>query len=97
MSSKLLVGNLPLDTVDSELTALFNSLGFDCDAEIITDSKSGRPKGFAFVSFGTRSDALSAMKVAESATIKGRLITINACEKKTVSQSFFSRIFSLGT
>lgn len=94
MSNRLLIGNLPLDSVDSELIALFKSLGFDCDVEIIVDSKSGRPKGFAFVGFSSRAVALSAMEIARDSKINGRLITINACAKKSASQSLLSRIFS---
>ncbi|NEO84502.1 MAG: RNA-binding protein [Spirulina sp. SIO3F2] len=54
MSIRLYVGNLPKDTVDREaLQEMFSSHGSDISTKVIKDRKTGKCRGFAFVTVPT--------------------------------------------
>ena len=46
---KLYVGNLPWSVTDSDLEALFSTVGEVTSARVITDRDTGRSRGFGFV------------------------------------------------
>ena len=47
--SKLYVGNLPYETSESDLQALFKGSGQVSSINIVRDRATGRARGFAFV------------------------------------------------
>ena len=49
MTTKLYLGNLPYQTTESELQALFGATGEVSTINIIRDRATGQPRGFAFV------------------------------------------------
>jgi RNA recognition motif-containing protein len=49
MSTKLYVGNLPYETSESDLQALFESAGGVSTVTIVRDRATGQARGFAFV------------------------------------------------
>lgn len=54
MSIRLYVGNLPKETVDREaLHAVFSGFGEDVSTKVIKDRKTGKCRGFAFVTVPT--------------------------------------------
>lgn len=54
MSIRLYVGNLPKDTVDRDaLQEMFSSHGSDISTKVIKDRKTGKCRGFAFVTVPT--------------------------------------------
>ncbi|MGV0024353.1 RNA recognition motif domain-containing protein [Phormidesmis priestleyi] len=53
MSIRLYVGNLPEDLTRQELEAVFAEAGDDASAKIITDRKTGKCRGFGFVTVKT--------------------------------------------
>ena len=53
MTRKLYVGGLPFETTDTELRTLFEQAGKVDSAVVITDSFSGRSKGFGCVEMST--------------------------------------------
>jgi hypothetical protein len=53
MVRKLYVGGLPFETTDAELRALFEQVGKVDSAVVITDSVSGRSRGFGCVEMST--------------------------------------------
>ena len=61
MARKLYVGGLPFETTDAELRAWFEQAGKVDSAVIITDSFSGRSKGFGCVEMSTNAGARRAI------------------------------------
>ena len=54
MDVKLYVGNLDYGTTEEDLRTLFAQAGNVTSVALIKDRDSGRSKGFAFVTLGTR-------------------------------------------
>jgi hypothetical protein len=77
VAKKLYVGNLPYDTTDSELRAMFEEFGVVDSAQVIMDRDSGRSKGFAFVEMSNGQEAQNAINALNGKDIKGRPLTVN--------------------
>ena len=80
MAKKLYVGNLSYDTTEETLHTLFAEVGEVESVTIITDQRSGRPKGFGFVEMGTEEAASAAIERLNGQPLDGR--EINVAEAK---------------
>lgn len=74
---KLFVGSLPWSMSGQSLQDLFSSYGDIVEAIIISDSMSGRSKGFGFVTFATEEAAQKAQSEMDGKDIEGRKIVVN--------------------
>lgn len=77
MSTKLYVGNLPFETTEAELEALFAQAGTVETVNVIRDRDTGRARGFAFVEMASASDAQSAIALLNAKPLGGRNLTVN--------------------
>jgi RNA recognition motif-containing protein len=77
MEAKLYVGNLPYNTVDSDLQDLFSKAGTVKSAQVIKDRQSGRSKGFGFVEMSSAEEAQSAITMFHGKDYSGRPLTVN--------------------
>jgi len=77
MGKKLYVGNLPFDTDDGALSALFSPIGTVESAKIITDRDTGRSKGFGFVEMSTDEEAANGIAQLNGTDHSGRPLTVN--------------------
>jgi RNA recognition motif-containing protein len=77
MEAKLYVGNLPYNTVDADLQALFSQAGTVKSAQVIKDRQSGRSKGFGFVEMSSEEEAQSAITMFHGKDYSGRPLTVN--------------------
>jgi RNA recognition motif-containing protein len=77
MEAKLYVGNLPYNTVDADLQALFSQAGTVKSAQVIKDRQSGRSKGFGFVEMSSAEEAQSAITMFHGKDYSGRPLTVN--------------------
>jgi cold-inducible RNA-binding protein len=59
--NKLYVGNLPYTADDAQLRNLFSKHGEIDELAVILDRDTGRPKGFAFITFATHQAAEKAL------------------------------------
>jgi RNA recognition motif-containing protein len=75
--SKVFVGNLSFDTTREELEALFAPLGEISDVFVPLDRDSGRPRGFAFVTFASGDAAQQAIQKLDGAELGGRNLRVN--------------------
>lgn len=57
MSIRLYVGNLPKDFERQELEAVFSEFGDSASTKVITDRKTGKCRGFGFVTVQTEEQA----------------------------------------
>lgn len=77
MNNKLYVGNLPFETAESDLQALFSQAGTVESINVVRDRDTGRARGFAFVEMATESDAQHAIDQFNERPFGGRNLTVN--------------------
>ena len=77
MGNKLYVGNLPYDTNEDDLTALFAKAGNVSSVNVMRDRETGRARGFAFVEMATDQDAQNAINTLHEKSFGGRTLTVN--------------------
>src|SRR5215510_14934935 len=77
MGNKLYVGNLPYDTNEDDLTALFAKTGNVSAVNVMRDRETGRARGFAFVEMATEQDAQNAIAQLHEQSFGGRTLTVN--------------------
>jgi RNA recognition motif-containing protein len=77
MSTKLYVGNLPYETTESDLQALFGDVGQVSTINIVRDRDTGRPRGFAFVEMSDVDGAQRAISELDRRQYGGRSLTVN--------------------
>ncbi|HSC29272.1 MAG TPA: RNA-binding protein [Vicinamibacterales bacterium] len=85
MSRRLYVGNLPYETVEQDLHALFATAGTVESVNIMRDMATGRARGFAFVEMATDEDAQSAISKLNNHQMGGRNLTVNEARPKASS------------
>jgi cold-inducible RNA-binding protein len=79
--NKLYVGNLPYTVDDAQLRALFGQYGEIQELALIMDRDTGRPKGFAFITFATQQAAESALAQNDK-DFDGRPMKVNMAEER---------------
>src|SRR5262245_55491838 len=77
MGKRLYVGNLPCSATDESRMQMFQQAGQVESARIITDSDTGRNKGFGFVEMSTEQEAADAITKFNGADFEGRSVTVN--------------------
>ena len=76
------VGNLPFDTIDSDLRSLFADYGDITSASVITDRDTGRSRGFGFVELGDDQLANKAIETLDGKDWNGRRLTVNQAKPR---------------
>jgi RNA recognition motif-containing protein len=87
MTTKLYVGNLPYETTESDLQALFESAGQVSTINIVRDRTTGRARGFAFVEMNDVEGAQRAIGALDSHQLGGRSLTVNEAKPMAVRSS----------
>jgi len=82
MNSKLYVGNMSFKTSEADLRDAFGKFGSVTDVYIATDRETGRPRGFAFVTFATADEAKVAAEKMNGLDLDGRQLTVNEAKPK---------------
>ena len=77
MGRKLYVGNLPYTVTESALSDKFAAYGTVESAKLITDSETGRSKGFGFIEMASDSEAQAAIEKVNGTDYDGRPIKVN--------------------
>jgi RNA recognition motif-containing protein len=84
MGTRLYVGNIPYNTNDAELRALFSQNGRTVtDVKIVTDRETGQSRGFAFVEMVNNDEAQAVITELNGAFMGGRSIRINEARERT--------------
>ncbi len=74
--NKLYVGNFPYSVDEAQLRALFSAYGQISDLAMIMDRDTGRPKGFAFITFASQQSAEKALE-QNGRDLGGRPLKVN--------------------
>ena len=82
MNSKLYVGNMSFQTTEADLRDAFGQFGSLTDVYIANDRMTGRPRGFAFVTFSTAEEASAAAAKLNGTDLGGRQLTVNEAKPK---------------
>ena len=77
MSTKLYVGNLPFETTEADLQALFESTGQISTINIVRDRATGQARGVAFVEMSDVEGARKAISELDKHQYGGRSLTVN--------------------
>lgn len=85
MNTKLYVGNLSFNTNEDALRAAFEQFGAITDIYVASDRETGRPRGFAFVTFTTEDESKAAIEKMHGTQLDGREITVNEAKPKEAS------------
>ncbi len=82
---KIYVGNLPWNTTDADLEAMFTDIGAVTSARVITDRDTGRSRGFGFVEMSGE-DGQRAIAELNGNQIEGRALRINEANEQKPRQ-----------
>jgi hypothetical protein len=83
MGNRLYVGNLPYSISEDELRDAFGADGRQvAEVAIITDRETGRPRGFAFVTMASETDAKSAVEAMDGQKLGGRTLKVNEAQER---------------
>jgi RNA recognition motif-containing protein len=90
MAAKVFVGNLNFQTTRTELEQLFAQVGQIKDVFLPTDRATDRPRGFAFVEFGSDEEAQKAIEKFNGHELGGRALRVNAAEDRPRGERSFT-------
>ena len=82
MNSKLYVGNLSFNTSEDALRTAFGAFGTITDVYVANDRETGRPRGFAFVTFSSEQESKAATEKMNGTDLDGRALTVNESRPK---------------
>lgn len=77
MAKKLFVGNLSYNTTEDDLKDAFGKIGEVVSAKIITDSATGRSKGFGFVEMASDEDGDKAISSLNGTMLMDRTMNVS--------------------
>ncbi len=80
--NKIYVGNLNYNSTKEELQAHFSQFGGISEVALPEDKFTGRPRGFAFITFNNPADAQKACEVANGQEFSGRTLKVNLAEDR---------------
>ena len=75
--ARVFVGNLPFQTIDSDLQEFFSQAGNINSASVMMDKFTGRSRGFAFIEFASAAEANKAVELFHGKEFQGRQLTVN--------------------
>jgi len=86
-NSRLYVGNLSYDATESDLFELFNGVGLVKNAEVVTNQRTQRSKGYAFVSMQSIDEAKRAVAELHDKDYMGRPLVVSGAKSEGPHQS----------
>jgi RNA recognition motif-containing protein len=75
--SRLFVGNLSYQTMESDLQDYFSQAGVVSSVNLMLDKFTGKSRGFAFIEYGSSEDANKAVEMFHNKEFQGRQLTVN--------------------
>ncbi len=82
MGNRLYVGNLSFNTGGDAVRDAFSRFGEVTDVHLVTDRQTGQPRGFGFVTMGTREAAQAAIAGMNGSSLDGRDLRVNEAEER---------------
>ena len=82
------VGNLPFSAGEDELREAFGAFGPVSEVNLVMDRETGRPRGFAFVSMGSKEGMEAAIRGLDGKDFGGRNLTVNEARPREDRPSY---------
>ena len=82
MGTKLYVGNLSFNTMDTDLKNLFAQAGTVVSCDVILDKFTSKSRGFGFVEMSTNEEAAKAIADFNGKDVDGRALTVNEAKPR---------------
>ena len=82
MGTKLYVGNLSFNTMDTDVKTLFGQVGTVTSCDIILDKFTSKSRGFGFVEMSTQEEATKAIAELNGKDVDGRKLTVNEAKPR---------------
>lgn len=76
------MGNLSFRTTKEELAALLAAAGTVVDVFLPIERETGKPRGFAFVEFGSEGEAAEAIRQFNGREVGGRALRLNMADER---------------
>ena len=86
MSNKLYVGNIPFQVGEKDLEETFSGFGEVVSVKILTESETGRSKGFGFIEMQTSEQAQECISNLDGQDFNGRNLRVNIAKERTGGQ-----------
>jgi RNA recognition motif-containing protein len=83
MGRKLFVGNLSFETSETDMRALFSTVGTCESAAVPLDRMTGRSRGFGFVEMATEDEARRAISELHGRELQGRAINVSEARERS--------------
>lgn len=77
MEKKIYVGNISFQATEEDLKDLFSKSGDVESVKLITDARTGSPRGFGFVEMATEEGAQKAIEALNGASFMERTLTVS--------------------
>lgn len=77
MGSRLYIANIPFKATEASVRGLFAEIGEVASFNLVTDARTGKPKGFAFVTMASDEEARKAIEALNGALLLGRPLSVS--------------------
>ena len=81
MGSRLYIANIPFKATEENVRSLLAEIGEVISINFVTDARTGKPKGFAFVEMASDGEARKAIEALNGTLLLGRPLSVS--EAKT--------------
>jgi RNA recognition motif-containing protein len=76
MENRLYVGNISFKATEEQVRSLFAKIGEVVSFKFVTDARTGKPKGFAFVEMASAGEAQQAIETLHGSLLLDRPLSV---------------------
>jgi len=77
MGNRVYIGNIPFKATEENIRGLFAEIGEVVSIDLVTDARTGKPKGFAFVVMASDGEAQKAIESLNGTLLLGRPLSVS--------------------
>lgn len=77
MGNRLYIRNIPFKATEENIKSLFAGIGEVVSIDLVTDSKTKKPKGFAFVVMASDGEAQKAIEALDGKSLLDRALSVS--------------------
>lgn len=77
MGNRLYIANIPLKATEENVRSLFAEIGEVVSINLVTNARTGKPKGFAFLVMASDGDAQKAIETLNGTLLLGRPLSVS--------------------
>jgi RNA recognition motif-containing protein len=77
MGNRLYIANIPLKATEENVRSLFAEIGEVVSINLVTNARTGKPKGFAFLVMASDEEAQKAIETLNGTLLLGRPLSVS--------------------